>query len=114
MINGIEGVTKSVESSMHACVGAMHSVCSKVTENIAAIDEIEKSTVLSVTAAGEILLALREQGSSSQGIAKSIESIAQLSGENAQMATEMNKSMSSIQGIARELGDISHRFKVRS
>lgn len=112
MINGIENVTVSVESSMHDCVSAMHKVRSKVSETTAAIDEIEKSTDLAGSAASEISLALREQRSSSQGIAKSVESIAQLSGENADMAVAMSKSMDRVHQIARELGEISHRFKV--
>lgn len=114
MINGIEIVTVSVQTSMLGCVGAMHNVRSKVSETTAAIDEIEKSTTLAVAAAGEISLALREQRTSSQGIAKSVESIAQLSGENAHMATAMSQSMSRVEEIARELGDISHRFKLRA
>lgn len=112
MINGIENVTVSVESSMHDCVSAMHNVRSKVSETTAAIDEIEKGTDLAGSAASEISLALREQRGSSQGIAKSVESIAQLSGENADMAIAMSKSMDKVHQIARELGEISHRFKV--
>lgn len=113
MIAAIQAGTDAAVTSVNHSRSTMEGVRSKVSDTTDAIRRIEVSTVLARAATDEITGALREQKLAGSGIASNVDSVAELSGENARTAVQLSQAMGEVAKVSAALGGIIERFKVK-
>ncbi|MDO8990415.1 MAG: methyl-accepting chemotaxis protein [Sideroxyarcus sp.] len=100
-ISGIEDGTHQVNDSVNKAA--------KVGENMVRINEASSQVVAAVN---EISLALREQSTASELIARNVEQVAQMNGKNTEAVGEMAVNARRLQALATELKSTVEHFNI--